>query len=245
MKAMRQQVTQMMRKLSEISFIRYGLVALPMLCSLTALAREPAPQPWPDDSFSRLKALALLQSLNADLLSHPSATVTLERWCGTHKLASEAKIVAHRIKGDDKPLPEGAREQLGIHADEPVRYRRVQLACGDRVLSEADNWYVPARLTDEMNRQLDQSDVPFGRVVQALKFRRQTLSAELLWLPLPDGWEMSGHLPPATGKALAIPAQVLRHRALLYTQDNQPFSLVVETYTSEVLAFEPEHVSLP
>ncbi|MFC5742728.1 hypothetical protein [Dyella tabacisoli] len=216
-----------------------------MLLSLTALAREPAPAPWVDDSFSRLKALALLQSLNADLLSHPSATLTLERWCGTHRLAPEAKIVAHRIKGDDKPLPDGAREQLAIGIDEPVRYRRVQLVCGERVLSEADNWYVPARLTDDMNRQLDHSDVPFGRVVQALKFRRQTLSAELLWSPLPEGWEMSGILPPATGRALAVPEQVLRHRALLYTQDNQPFSLVVETYTSGVLAFEPDHIRLP
>lgn len=99
--------------------------------------------PFTNDTASRTQALALLQTLNADLLSHPSATLTLERWCGDHGLAPEAKIVAHRVRGDDKPLPQNARHALGISADEPMHYRRVQLACGELVLSEADNWYVP------------------------------------------------------------------------------------------------------
>jgi hypothetical protein len=30
---------------------------------------------------------------------------------------------------------------------------------------------------------------------------------------------------------------VLEHRALLFDQANRPFSLVVETYTSQVIAF--------
>jgi hypothetical protein len=181
--------------------------------------------------------LALLQSLNADLLSHPSATLTLERWCSAHHLAPEAKVVAERVQGVDKPLPEDARKQLDIGPDEPVRYRRVQLACGGHVLSEADNWYVPARLTEAMNRELDSSDTPFGKVVQSLHFRRQTLSAELLWSPLPQGWESGEPLPPIGAGALVIPHYVLQHRAVLYDQANRAFSLVVESYTSEVLAF--------
>ncbi|MDR6938184.1 MULTISPECIES: UTRA domain-containing protein [unclassified Luteibacter] len=211
------------------------LIAATSLAVLAATAQ--AREPWKDDVASRTQVLALLQSFNADLLSHPSATLTLERWCGAHGLAPEAKIVAHRIKGQDKPLPDDARETLGIGKDEPVRYRRVQLACGERVLSEADNWYVPARLTPEMNQILDTTDQPFGKVVQALHFRRQTISAELLWSPLPTGWEMDAPLPPARDARLAIPHDVLRHRAVLYTETNQPFSLVVETYTDEVLAF--------
>jgi hypothetical protein len=35
---------------------------------------------------------------------------------------------------------------------------------------------------------------------------------------------------------LAIPDHVLQHRAVLFTGDNQPFSLVVESYTRQVLA---------
>jgi hypothetical protein len=203
----------------------------------TSTARVEAREPFTNDVASRTQALALLETLNADLLSHPSATLTLERWCGDHALAGEAKILARRLKARDKPLPDDARQTLGIGPDEPVRYRRVQLACGDHVLSEADNWYVPSRLTPQMNTILDTTDQPFGKVVQDLHFRRQTISADLLWSPLPRGWEMDAPLPAPASGPLAIPHEVLRHRAVLYTAANEPFSLVVETYTADVLAF--------
>ena len=206
-------------------------VAMALTVAPVASARDG----WPDTPLARTQALAELQTLNAELLSHPSATLTLERWCGAHHLAALVKIVAHRVQGEDKPLPPDGRTLLGIGPDEPVRYRRVQLACGDTVLSDADNWYVPSRLTAAMNRQLDSTDVPFGKVVQPLHFRRQTLSAELLWSPLPQGWDSGAALPPESSRPLAIPAHVLQHRALLYTQGNRPFSLVVESYTAGVL----------
>ncbi|BFI94866.1 MAG: hypothetical protein RSP_03760 [Rhodanobacter sp.] len=190
---------------------------------------------WPDTPLARTQALAELQTINADLLSHPSATLTLERWCGAHHLAVQAKILAHRVQGEGKPLPSDGRVLLGIGPDEPVRYRRVQLACGGTVLSDADNWYVPSRLTAVMNRALDTTDEPFGKVVQPLHFHRRTLSAELLWSPLPPGWDSGAALPPASHRPLAIPRHVLQHRALLYTQDDRPFSLVVESYTADVL----------
>ena len=183
--------------------------------------------------------LALLQTLNADLLSHDSATLILERWCGAHHLASSARVVAIRVRGADKPLPAELREQLAIGSDEPVKYRRVQLACGDKVLSEADNWYLPSRLTAAMNRQLDSTDTPFGKVVQSMHFRRKTLSAELLWSPLPDGWELRDAPAPAGIDSLAIPHELLQHRALLYAVDGRPFSALIETYTDQVLAFSP------
>ena len=206
-------------------------------CAALALATAASARDgWLDTPLARTQALAELQTLNAELLSHPSATLTLERWCAAHRLAAPAKVVAHRVQGGDKPLPPDGRALLGIGPDEPVRYRRVRLACGDAVLSDADNWYVPSRLTAAMNRQLDASDVPFGKVVQPLHFRRQTLSAELLWSPLPQGWDSGAPLPPAGNRPLAIPPHLLQHRALLYTQDNRPFSLVVESYTAGVLA---------
>ena len=181
--------------------------------------------------------LALLQTLNSDLLSHDSATTTLERWCASHRLADPARIIAKRARGAEKPLPDTLRARLAIGQSETVGYRHVELACGSHVLSEADNWYVPSRLTPEMNQILDTTDQPFGKVVQPLHFRRQTISADLLWSPLPKGWEMAAPLPPATKGPLAIPHELLRHRAVLFTEANQPFSLVVETYTAEVLAF--------
>jgi chorismate-pyruvate lyase len=178
----------------------------------------------------------LLQTLNADLLSHDSATLTLERWCADHRLASTPRIVAERIHGADKSPTEEQRRELGVSATDVVRYRRVRLLCGDVVLSEADNWYVPARLTADMNKLLETTDIPFGRVVQALHFQRHTLSAKMLWPILPEGWEMH----PLTGREsigeLTIPSQVLEHRAVLNLSDGTPFSEVVETYTGNVLA---------
>jgi len=202
-----------------------------------AIARDSAAPRWLDTPLARTQALALLQTLNADLLSHDSATLTLERWCAAHHMASPARVVAQRVRDEDRPLPAEWRTQLAIGASEPVKYRRVQLKCGDHVLSEADNWYLPNRLTAAMNGRLDSSDAPFGKVVQPLHFRRKTLSADLLWSPLPAGWELHrAQLHPVPG-ALAMPHLLLQHRALLFDGEGRPFSALVETYTDQVLAF--------
>jgi chorismate-pyruvate lyase len=192
---------------------------------------------WRDDFIARLEATALLQTLNADLLSHDSATLTLDRWCDSHRLASPATIVAEQIHDAQKAPTVEQRQQLGVNASEPVRYRRVRLRCGDYILSEADNWYVPSRLTPDMNHQLDTTDIAFGRAVQALHFQRHTLSAKLLWTPLPQGWEQGAALPGASSGTLQVPSEVIEHRAVLSLPDGTPFSEVVETYTSNVLAF--------
>jgi hypothetical protein len=209
------------------------------LCAGPAFADVPAPAgaiAWPDTFVARVEALALLESLNADLLSHDSATATLERWCTAHRLASPPRIVAERVMLDKPPTPE-QRKDLDVAPAESVRYRRVRLMCGALALSEADNWYVPGRLTPEMNRLLDTTDMPFGKAVQALHFQRHILSSTLLWHPLPDGWELGEHPCGGGASALEMPAQLLQHRALLSLPDGTPISEVVETYTDKVLSF--------
>ena len=197
--------------------------------------------PWPDSFVTRLEALALLQTLNADLLSHDSATLTLERWCHSHHMdmASPARIVAERVKGADKQPTAEQLQLLGVSTSDAVRYRRVRLHCGAYILSEAENWYVPARLTNDMNRLLDTTETSFGRAVQALNFRRRTLSAKLLWLPLPEGWETGASISNRSGAMLRVPDAVIEHRAVLTLPDGTPFSEVIETYTRDILAFPP------
>src|SRR5512138_73617 len=85
--------------------------------------RAPA---WSNDFTARLAALALLETLNAELLSHDSATLTLDRWCDVHRLASPAKVVAVRDKAEVKAASAEQRRVLGVTESEPVRYRRVQ-----------------------------------------------------------------------------------------------------------------------
>lgn len=208
-------------------------LALALASGCTAVSQRP--------DFRRVELLALLQTLNADLLSHDSATLTLEHWCADHRLAEPARIVAQRVRGPAKEIPEGLRARLSIDASEPVAYRHVQLMCGDHVFSEADNWYVPGRLTAEMNDRLENSDEPFGKVVKPLGFHRQTLSAELLWSPLPAHWEMATTVPAR--EPLRIPEFVLRHQAVLYSSAQQPFSVVVESYTSALFDFRRWDVS--
>lgn len=91
-----------------------------------------------------------------------------------------------------------------------------------------------------MNTLLDTTDGAFGRIVQPLHFRRQTLSARLLWSPLPADWDTGGApLAAATDRPLYIPPALIEHRAVLSTPDGTPFSEVVETYTDAVLDFPP------
>jgi chorismate-pyruvate lyase len=151
------------------------------------------------------------QRLKADLLSNNSATVVLGQWCAAAHLADPPTIRALRDP-IEVPASGETRALLKAGAGEPIRYRRVKLMCGTHVLSQADNWYVPARLTPQMNALLDTSDTPFGAAVKALDFHRATLDAS----PVED------------------PPTILRVRALLLTPADMPFSLVVENYTREL-----------
>ena len=207
-----------------------------MMMQMTTSAQADSPV-WPDTLAVRVEALALLETLNATLLSNDSATLTLDRWCADHKIATPAKITAERVQGADKEASEDIRELLNVETNQELHYRHVRLHCGDHVLSEADNWYVAARLTPEMNRVLDTTDTAFGRAVQGLHFHRRTLSARLLWSPLPEGWEMQRSLVKPPKGPLQVPAATIQHQAVLSLEDGTPFSVVVETYTNEVLGF--------
>ncbi|WP_066959488.1 hypothetical protein [Rhizorhabdus dicambivorans] len=164
---------------------------------------------------------AILADLDARLLAGGSATRTLEGWCREHRLAADPRITAERVGGVDKPISAEQRARLGIGAEEPVRYRHVRLRCGKRILSEADNWYVPSRLSPAMNAALDGSDIPFGTAVAPLGIGRRTLSTEMLWQP--------GTLP--------VPAELIRHRAIVHDRTGRPIAEVAETYRAPLLDF--------
>jgi hypothetical protein len=217
-----------------------ALVSGAALLLAPSLRAQPAPPPiWPDTFLNRLEALAVMETLNATLLGARSATFTLDAWCADHKLAADGKIHARLMRGVDKPASAEQRQRLEVGADELVKFRHVELTCGEHILSEADNWYVPARLTAEMNHLLDATDTPFGRAVAPLKPFRRTFAVEVHWKPLDDGWEVKP--PPADhpNEALDIPAKLLEHRALLFTPDLKPIAEVDENYTRENLAFAP------
>jgi len=162
---------------------------------------------------------ASLNAFQGQLLAGSSATATLARWCGAHHLADPPRILALRRADVQKaPGPE-VRRRLRAEPDEAIIYRRVDLVCGDRLLSEADNWYRPALLTPEMNRRLNTTQTPFGQVVAAMNFHRQVL----------------GLSRPRARAGAASPPVILRLRALLISGAGAPFALVEENYTPAIL----------
>lgn len=131
-----------------------------------------------------------------------SASAVLGDWCSAHRLPP-----LHADRLSRRKMPDGGvRSALEAAGDATIAYRRVRLACGPRAMSEADNWYLPARLTPDMNRRLDTTDAPFGLVVKPLAFQRRTLAAG----------------PGAHGHFVV--------RAVLIDQAGAPFSYVVERY---------------
>ncbi|WP_375464809.1 hypothetical protein [uncultured Methylobacterium sp.] len=167
----------------------------------------------------------LIETLRTRILSGHSATAVLEAWCAERGLAADPHLVARRVPGPDKPLDAIRRDRLALAPDEPVRYRRVRLTCGVHVLSEADNWYVPGRLTPAMNAALDGTEAPFGRVVRPLDPTRRNVALR----PLREA---------ATGRPGAGDP-LFEVDAVLTTGAGLPFCEVAETYLGAVLRRGP------
>ena len=106
-----------------------GLTTIPFAVKSTA-----AGAPVSDDFFTRLEAVALVQTLNGEILASHSATLTLEKWCQEHGLAGtgEAKIIARLSGAEPKPPTPEQRHRLGVGAEAEVKHRHVQLVCGSK-----------------------------------------------------------------------------------------------------------------
>ncbi|MYN03135.1 hypothetical protein GTP41_13620 [Pseudoduganella sp. DS3] len=188
------------------------VLALPLL----------TPRAHADSSGAGLpQAQSQAETLNANILASSSATLALEQWCAAHAMATPARIVARLQRGNEQAASAEQRTRLGVDAHTVVKHRRVHLYCGDHLMSEADNWYVPSRLSAEMNRLLEETDTPFGKVVQPLAPYRRTFAARNLW----------------AADAQEVPAALFEHRAVLYTAAHQPIAEVRESYQRGVLAF--------
>jgi len=190
---------------------------------------------------SRLKTEALIETLNGALLAGSSATTVLEQWCAVHHLASPAVVTARRDTSVMVPPSDETRARLNLAANEAFGFRRVKLMCGDKVLSEADNWYVPGRLTDAMNDSLAATNTPFGRVIAPFRAFRRTFSVERLWSPLPNDWAERGEAPAeAVIAEEPLDGGLFRHRALVLKPDGLPIAEVRETYMIDAIRL-PKH----
>lgn len=159
-----------------------------------------------------------LDQFEAALAAQNSATAALTHWCEKRALARPARITALPVVGERAGATPQIRRLLAVGPEEALGYRHVRLMCGTATLSDATNWFVPARLTPAMNHALANTDRPFGEIVAELEFRRERLAGQ-------------------RGQAEFCPSgTILAHRARLVLPDGRPISLVSECYTPANLA---------
>ncbi|MBV1688678.1 hypothetical protein KRR38_13590 [Novosphingobium sp. G106] len=160
---------------------------------------------------------ASLAEFEAHLAAYTSATEALQQWCHLRHIG-EGPIRAGTVGAQSDDPPEKMRRILRLGGDRPLAMRNVRLSCDGTVLSVAWNWYAPERLTSAMNAALRDSDVPFGKVVGPLHFRRETLDV-------------------TPGPAETCPRDtVSTHRSLLRLPDGAPLAYLIECYAAANLA---------
>jgi hypothetical protein len=196
------------------AFMRLGGFKVLVWLSCIALAGPACSEPT-DGAAARFNAF------QRQLLASASATATLGHWCADLHLAEPPRIRAWLRRDEQKAVSAEVRHRLAADPGEKIIYRRVDLVCGDHVLSRADNWYRPTLLTPDMNHRLENTDTPFGEAVAAMDFHRQTLGVSR-----PRGGKLSGAVAPPV---------VLRVRALLISGAGAPFAFVQENYTNAIL----------
>ncbi len=156
---------------------------------------------------------ACVRALSDRILAGPTATAALLDWCEFRGIASgPIRVVQRQVERPPGPGPD-LIALLALEPGERLDYRSVQLLRGDVPLAWAENWFVPGRLPDGINRALATSDVPFGEVVAPLRPRRRNLGVRF------------------TGEG----ATVLEHEAMLSDRHGLPLCLVHERYLEVLL----------
>lgn len=217
------------------------------------------PTACPDPPPSVAAAIA---ALSTELRTQNSATAVLDAACvaaaarrcspslpkpvhPTLPIIHTPRIAAYKVPRAPPPdLEMQARNLLRAPLDEPLAYRRVRLACEQRVLSDAHNWYRPSALTASMRKQLATTTTPFGHVVLPLRYTRTHCADRTIWpptLPPDDADERnSDEIVEPLGQDAPPVSQpfVLEHCATLTAKDaSLPFCAVIERYTSDALTF--------
>jgi hypothetical protein len=166
---------------------------------------------------------ALIQDLSTRLISGATATETLLAWCDEHSFSEGAITVNIRQRFSPAVVPDDVLPALKLDPWEGISYRHVQLMRGSLRLAAAENWFVPQRLTADMNEALIRTHVPFGRVVAPLHPFRRTLAA---------------HLPSHS-------EIILVHKAVILSKVGTALAYVKESYFSALVSSAPAPLLVP
>jgi len=156
------------------------------------------------------------------LLESHSASAVLADWIlGADEAAH--RLAARKLQSQECPATADQRARLAVTEPKALHHRRVCLVAAGRVLSVADNWYVPARLSSDMLARFIHGVTPFGAAIVELGPRRKTLSVERI-----------AHLEELV-EGERPPAWLLKVRALVIDRHDRPLCEVSETYSRNIL----------
>jgi chorismate-pyruvate lyase len=160
---------------------------------------------------------ASVARLERDLAAQSSATAVLAAVCQRQLGPTAPPIRAELLQGKAVVASGEIARQLDPGRIEPIVLRHVQLKCGETMLSEAYNWYLPLRLPPEAARLLETTDTPFGKALAPYGFARKRL------------WSKRG-------RAAECPeGTMLSQSAVLELPERGPVSLVIECYSAASL----------
>ncbi|WP_414476370.1 hypothetical protein [Microvirga sp. M2] len=175
----------------------------------------------------------LIRDLSARLIAGATATETLLAWCEEHGLAEGPITVERQQQLVLSAVPYEVRAALGPASNEAVHYRQVRLVRGSVPLAVAENWFLPDRLTANMNEVLNQSTIPFGTVIAPLRPSRRTLIGRPQPLTV-DPSEDPERPRGSTGQR--SPEIILEHVAVILGGSGTVLALVKEHYLADLIA---------
>jgi hypothetical protein len=176
-------------------------------------------------------------ALSERLLEANSSTLELERWCREQGLGDGRISIRCNRDAAAPPLDQASLSALKDPAENDIVYRSVQLVTVGTVLVDADNWYFPARLTSDMRRALETTDISFGRIIAPLQPLRRTFLVKRCTPAELEHAHAAVHdsRPRGPGTALSRPDHVFEHRALIHLSDETPVAVVHERYRAAVV----------
>ncbi len=176
---------------------------------------------------------ALIQELSRRLCKTPTATATLFGWCEEHRLSSGPVTALCRHRCHPTATARDVIAELNPLPRESIAYRSVQLVRGGLPLVDAENWFIPHRLTPGMREALEATDVPFGEVIAPLNPTRRTLSVRTRDLP---GGSPLSHLLERQRAERQYPDAILSIDAIVISGSGLPLAYVRENFRPELIA---------
>lgn len=176
-----------------------------------------------------------MRSLSERIRRANSSTLELEQWCRERGIGDGRVTARCNRSASRRLLDQDSLNALMDFAGENIAHRCVQLVTAGTVLVDADNWYFIDRLTRNMQRKLEATDISFGRVIAGLRPRRRTFLVKLCTLAELEAVHEHREFHAWESDSIR-PDHVFEHRALVHLPDGRPLAVVHERYRATLLS---------